>query len=109
MQQIDLTELTRDEVTILAGQPRGLAAREHFDLLSLDQSAAPVAVLVPDNLEAITASFFQGMFAESVAKFNNAARFLSHYRFDVSPELMEDIMDGINKSLMPRDMLKTAH
>lgn len=79
---IRLEELTLGEVKNLAGHDRGLKAREHFHIDELDTARESVTVKVPDNFRAISPSFFQGMFAESVHKVGGAIAFFNHYRFD---------------------------
>lgn len=66
MATIDLTKLTKGEVRMLTGLPRGLSAREHFELDRLDQMGEPVVILAPDDLDTVTPSFVQGFLARSL-------------------------------------------
>jgi hypothetical protein len=96
MTTIDLAALTDNgRVRNLTGHERGIAAREQFDLNSLDAAQEAIEVRVPDDLDAITISFFQGMFADSVRKVGSG--FLEHYRFHASPEIMEQVLRGIDR------------
>jgi len=104
---VDLEKLTRGEVTSLSGQPRGLEARKYFDLNQLDEVDEHVIVTAPENLEALTPSFVQGMFANSVHRLGRE-RFFDHYQFAISPELRADIDVGIERALMRREIAGAA-
>ena len=93
MAAINLTELTRDEVRNLAGHDRGLKAREHFGLDKLDQGNESVDVVLPDNFRAVSPSFFQGMFAESVHHFGTAMAFFEHYHFDAPAHVRSRLIE----------------
>lgn len=93
MAAIDLIELTRDEVRNLAGHDRGLKAREYFSLDKLDESRETVDVLLPENFRAISPSFFQGMFAESVHHFGNVRAFFEHYHFDAPAHVRSRLIE----------------
>lgn len=99
---IDLVELTQGEVRNLTGQDRGVAARELFGLDALDEQATEITVIIPTDLDAITTSFFQGMFAASVRSAKTAEAFLAKYRFDATPSIMEQVIRGIERILAPR-------
>jgi hypothetical protein len=66
MAEINFNELTRGEVASLAGHERGLEARRHFRLDELDRLSDAIRVVAPQNLDALTPSFVQGLFATSV-------------------------------------------
>lgn len=102
MKKIELIELTKGEVKNLTGQERGVAAREFFNLDQIDEGGEPVRVVVPDDLDAITTSFFQGMFSRSVRSADSAEVFLDRYQFDARPSIMEQVVRGINRILTPR-------
>ena len=96
MAEVKLELLTGSgRVRNLAGHERGLAAREQFNLASYDQSGEIVEVIVPDTLDAITISFFQGMFAASVKDIGD--KFLERYHFHASPVIMEQVLRGISR------------
>lgn len=102
MATINLNELTHGKVRNLTGHERGAAARLQFNLDAFDKEGAPINVQVPDDLEGITTSFFQGMFAKSVRSAQN--RFLEQYRFHASPAIMEQILRGIDRVNTRRGM-----
>jgi hypothetical protein len=102
MPDINFSELTRGEVTSLAGHERGLEARRHFRLDDLDWSPDAIRVVAPQNLDALTPSFVQGLFATSVHRLGD--QFFSHYRFEVSPEILSDIRVGIQRAQMRREI-----
>ena len=93
MQEIALEELTLGEVRNLAGHERGSSARDHFNIEALDKSEERIVVRVPANFRAISPSFFQGMFAESVLQFGDALKFLDHYRFDAPAHIRARIAE----------------
>lgn len=95
MKMINLSDLTDGRVRNLTGHERGSAAREMFNLDSLDASTEAVEVQVPEDLEGITTSFFQGMFAKSVRASQD--KFLERYRFHASPAIMEQVLRGIDR------------
>ena len=102
MATIDLNELTRGKVRNLTGHERGLAARAKFDLDKFDAARETVDVDVPDELEGITTSFFQGMFASSVRA--SGSDFLNRYRFHASTAIMEQVLRGIDRVNTKRGM-----
>lgn len=95
MPVIELRELTRGEVRNLTGHARGLAARDQFELDRLDEDERPVKVVVPPELDALTSSFFQGMFSKSVKKFRGREKFLGHYLFDANDAILKQVERGI--------------
>lgn len=106
MHPIDLSKLTdQGRVRNLSGHERGLEARRKFDLANHDKNGVPVEVRVPGELNAITISFFQGMFAESVKKAGSETEFLRRYRFHASPAIMKQILRGINLISTQRDVV----
>ncbi|WP_132535180.1 hypothetical protein [Rhizobium sp. PP-F2F-G48] len=103
MQKINLVELTGGgEVHNLSGHDRGQAARELFNIATLDESAEKVVIEIPDFVYTITPSFFQGMFAESVRALGGRDNFLSRYSFTADPVVLQQIDNGIRSSLMKR-------
>ncbi len=102
MQEIRLETLTKGEVRNLSGQERGLEARAAFHLNDRDNDPEPVRVVVPRDLDALSTSFFQGMFAASVQRFQSREGFLRHYRFDGSPMILRQIDRGIRAVLTKR-------
>ncbi|WP_313078366.1 hypothetical protein [Agrobacterium pusense] len=102
MQTIELEKLTKGEVHNLSGHDRGRAARNFFNLSELDNVDDIVVVSVPEHIYTITSSFFQGMFADSVKRLGTREDFLSRYRFDADPVVLQQIEQGIRASLMKR-------
>ena len=102
MTKIDLVELTKGEVRNLTGHSRGEESRILFNLDELDNSKDAVEVLVPKELDALTTSFFQGMFAKSVQDFGGREVFLKHYQFEASPIILDQVHRGIDRVLTKR-------
>ncbi len=101
--QIDFSRLTKGKVRNLSGHERGAEARNFFGLNDLDDVQEVIEVIVPRDLDAIATSFFQGMFAGSVRKFDSENEFLAHYRFVAAPEIIEQIKRGIERIKMKRN------
>ncbi len=86
----------------ISGHERGAEVRRRFDLDTLDASGDTAEIIIPDDIDAIAASFFQGMFSESVKKFGSKDEFLRRYKFIARPMMMEQILRGIDRSLTER-------
>ncbi len=99
--QIDFKDIAGG-VRNISGHERGAEARKRFALDALDSSGKVTSILIPDEIDAVAASFFQGMFSESVKKFGSKEEFLRHYRFVARPMMMEQILRGIERSLTER-------
>ncbi|MBM2322034.1 MULTISPECIES: hypothetical protein [Marivita] len=109
MTQIDLSRLTRNEVTMLTGHPRGLSARELFDLDSLDSFDEPVDIVAPTNLDTITPSFVQGFLAGSLSHMG-VEKLRLKYRLSKLPDVLrEDFETGIQRLLLHRQGLEKAN
>lgn len=106
MSSIEFEALTKGEVRSLSGHDRGLAARNLFKLDQLDTEDDLVVVSAPADLDALTPSFVQGLFAASVHRLGREG-FFEHYRFHISEHLQTDIQLGINRVLMKRQIAGT--
>lgn len=104
MPEIELARLTRGDVRNLSGQERGLRAREEFDVDALDREAEPVLVKVPRDLDTISPSFFRGMFSVSILTLG-VAGFWSHYVFDASPAVLEQVQDAVSGTIRDRNQI----
>lgn len=103
--QIDLGELTDNgRVHSLSGHERGLSARRQFDLDTLDNSPSVVVVSIPRDIDAISPSFFQGLFAQSLIKTfeRSPERFFEHYNFDATVNVLSQIERGVASLLIRR-------
>ena len=86
----------------ISGHERGAEARKRYKLDVMDASGDIASIVIPDEIDAVAASFFQGMFSESVKKFGSKDEFLRHYNFIARPMMMEQILRGIDRSLTER-------
>jgi hypothetical protein len=103
---IDLTEMTRGEVTILVGYSYGERARSNYDLDAVDEQDISVTIVRPPELETITPSFVQGFFGKSALKVGRE-NFFEHYKFQDWPRsLMDQVNAGIELALMDRPLVK---
>lgn len=103
---IDLARFTGDRrVRNLSGKERGVAARADLNLDALDSSIGVVEVIVPDYLDTISPSFFQGLFSQSIANLKGKEAFLRKYHFRASDQLMRWIEIGIRNASSGRGRL----
>lgn len=100
---IDLGVLAEHgKVRNLAGKERGVAARETLRLDQLDAADAIVDVIVPEYLDTISPSYFQGLFSESIEKLHGRSGFLEKYRFKASDQMMRWVEVGIRNATSSR-------
>lgn len=103
---IDLAKLTDNgRVTNLSGKERGVAARRELGVDSMDTASGHVEVIVPEYLDAISPSYFQGLFSESIQRLNGRENFLDKYRFVGNRDIMRWVDLGIVNSTISRDPL----
>ncbi|MGJ8624231.1 MAG: hypothetical protein ACSHW1_15855 [Yoonia sp.] len=96
MHLIDLAALTKNEVVMLSGEPRGVAAREKFLKDGLPHDCY-LKILAPEDLITITPSFVQGFFSARMDAVG-IERFEAHLDLSNLPDhLKDDIRDGLNK------------
>lgn len=86
----------------LSGKERGIAGRVELGLDSLDGSAEIVEVVVPDYIDTISPSYFQGMFSASVERLRGRDKFLNKYHFKASEQAMRWIELGIRNTTSSR-------
>lgn len=99
---INFRDIAGGSVRNISGHERGVEARKKYELDRLDTGEQSVSVVIPDDIDAVAASFFQGMFSASVKKFRSKEKFLEHYHFVAKPNMMEQIIRGIDRSLTER-------
>ena len=104
---INLYDLTKDgAIRNLSGKEKGIAAREHFNLDELDDINQLIVVNIPETLDAISSSFFLGMFSQSVVKLGSKEEFINKFKFNGSATLLRQINKGISRSLAPRGPMR---
>ena len=95
---IDLEDFTAGgKVRNLSGKDRGNAARQRFDLDRLDRGNGPVEVRIPDEVYAISTSFFCGMFGKSFSELGGREKLLEVYSFKIPDELWPQIEQGLER------------
>lgn len=100
---VDLKKLTNEgEVKNLTGHQRGVKAREMLGFDELDRLIEPVTVKVPETIDALSASFIQGLFAASFARFKSEDALLAHYRFNADRFILKQIQRGLRALNTPR-------
>lgn len=97
----DLARITQNRVRNLSGHERGLAARKAFDFDAFDGGNDIVEIIVPEELNAISPSFFQGMFSKSV-KTLGLDQFKKRYRFQAKSDQLLQVERGIRAILRDR-------
>ncbi len=94
---IDLEKFTRGgTLRNLSGKDRGLEARRMFELDARDGKREPVKVRIPDNVYAISTSFFCGMFSDSYQRLG-AEGLLEVYKFEMPEVLRPQIQQGLER------------
>ena len=78
--------------SVFTGRDRGLTVRSTLRLDEQDELPNPVEVIIPETIYTISSSFFLGMFAPSIQKFNSKNEFLKKYVFTV-PKKFEATID----------------
>jgi len=93
------------KVRNLSGKERGEAARKSLSLDSIDRSDGIVEIVVPDYIDTISPSYFQGLFSESIRVLNGEEGFLKKYHFQASQQIMQWVELGIRNSTSSRKPL----
>lgn len=103
---VDIGKLTGDgRVRNLSGKERGVAARAELNLNALDSSSDAVEILVPEYIDTISPSYFQGLFSESIIALKGKAGFEQKYRFRATSQVMRWIEIGIRNATTSRRSL----
>ena len=98
MPEIDLTPLTDNgRIHNLSGKAKGQDARAALKIDKYDAIEETVDVVVPEDLYAITPSFFLGLFSQSLSYLGSREAFLSHYIFRADQVLLDQVNDGISQ------------
>jgi hypothetical protein len=96
MPTIDFSALTGNgRVHNLSGKAKGRDARAALRVDVLDTLAEAVEVILPDDLYAVSPSFFLGLFSQSLTKLGTKEAFLKHYHFRADQVLMQQVYEGI--------------
>lgn len=97
MTQLDFAQITKNEARVLTGHLRGVAWRKEIGLDSMEAVGERIVVVAPKRLEAISPSFVQGFFADSVSKLG-ADVFERLYDFTLLPVILrDDLLLGIER------------
>lgn len=92
----------------LSGKERGVAARAQLRLEEFDSSPEEISILVPEYVDTISPSFFQGLFSQSIHALNGRDAFLSKYHFVANDSIKRWIEIGIRNASSSRDELITT-
>lgn len=106
MATIELSQFTKGDVRNLSGQERGVRARQEFNVDALDVDPNPVLVRVPHDIDAISPSFFRGMFSLSILALG-ATGFSNHYIFDASVQVLEQVEQVVKGTIRDRSQILT--
>jgi hypothetical protein len=109
MATVDLTRLTKNEVSMLTGHARGLHARDLFHLDELETSADSIEVLAPHSLDTITPSFVQGLFARSVSVLGDDGLRKKYDLSRLPSSLRDDILTGIARLAIHSKRMSLTH
>ncbi|MBC6437762.1 MAG: hypothetical protein GDA52_06420 [Rhodobacteraceae bacterium] len=75
----------------LSGHDRGRAVRECLDLSRFDGTEERVVIEIPDYVLAVTGSFFQGLFGESLRTLGGPEGFHGRYVLDARPTVTSQL------------------
>lgn len=90
------------KVKNLSGKERGVAARDELHIDELDTSPDLVEVVVPEYVDTISPSFFQGLFSKSIHSLKGREGFLAKYRFVATAQAQQWIDLGIRNATISR-------
>lgn len=104
---VNLADMTDGgRIPNLSGRPRGLAARAKYNLDWQDESQARrITIIVPEELDSLTPSFFQGMFGAAFrALGRNRTRFFENFEFEASRLIRAQVEQGLSALEISRDL-----
>lgn len=104
---VNLAEMTDGgRIPNLSGRPRGLAARSHYHLdWTSVADARRTVVKVPEEVDSLTPSFFQGMFGAAYKVLGkNRTRFYENFTFDANNLIKAQIEQGLSALDISRDL-----
>lgn len=104
VRMIDIANVAKGGIHNLSGKLRGESAREYFGLDRLDEDDQQVTVVFPEELYAISSSFFLGMFSLSIRKFGEE-KFLKKYKFQADENMQRQIRHGVKRATMSRESI----
>ena len=93
------------KVKNLSGKERGIAARAEFKLDALDGMPGTVEIVVPEYVDTISPSYFQGLFSLSLRRLKGRENFLAKYHFKATPQVMDWVELGIRNATSSRQPL----
>ena len=106
MQKVNIKDKLPKGSKMLSGRPYGENAREYFKINEKDNTDEDVLVIIDEEaIRTIAPSFILGLFSESIKLFGKE-NFLNKYKFknqdslEVSEEIMEDIMEGVDWAVL---------
>ncbi len=109
--RIDLGVLAGNgAVRNISGRPRGLSARIDFGLDELDaDTEVDVEIVIPEYMDSITPSFFQGLLEASMRRFDmDRDKFDHRYRLVASEPMQRAFERGMRAILVHRDFPQVA-
>lgn len=106
MIEINLDEIAgQGRTRNLSGKERGVAARAELGIEKFDELEDRISVVIPEYVDTISPSFFQGLFSQSLRTLKGRDEFLNKYRFDANESIMRWIEIGIRNASSSRDEL----
>lgn len=96
--KIDLNRFRSEGVKVYSGRIRGDLVRKELKLDSLEKNYDHIDVEIPNDIYAISASFFLSLFGDSIRTLGKE-KFLSIYDFKVDdPLIRKDIEEGVDRA-----------
>src|SRR5215469_608767 len=102
---INLEEIRVAGTRVYSGQPRGKAARRHFNLDALDRQEGTVTVLIPADTYSIGPSFLLGLFEPSILALGKD-KFYAKYQFPWDPILLDSLHETVARATKTSSVLR---
>ncbi|MCS6110973.1 hypothetical protein FDB55_01975 [Clostridium botulinum] len=105
MKMINLDQCVKRESKVLSGREDGIKWRKSFKLDKMDKQEEKIEVEIPEYLYSINASFFLGLFGDSVRTLGEY-EFRKKYIFKCDDVIKESIDEDIRRAVKEIDILK---
>lgn len=84
--------------TLFTGRPEGRKVRQELNLDAMDRNNSEYNVFIPSGTTSINASFFLGLFFDSIEKLGSVESFKMKYNIDLS-QVEEPLRPFIERNL----------
>jgi hypothetical protein len=102
--KVDMNKYRSENSRVFSGRDRGKSVRAQLGLDEFDKNEEVAEFTFPVDILSINNSFFIGMFGLSVKNLGRV-RFIQKYKFFGDEVLLENIEEGIERSLRVRSVI----